>query len=300
MNRSTTFTKNLFDRDTLLHLRIPFSIYLFPVFWFGISQSLNIHAIDVFIVFIVLHLFIYPASNLYNSYMDKDTGSIGGLEHPPPIKRSMYYTSIIVDVAGLLICALTGWQNVLLVAGYIAFSKSYSWDGIRLKKYPLWGWLSVMFFQGGYTFMLSSMTAQRQVDMSWFTPANLEGMLIASLMLGGSYPLTQVYQHEEDGERGDYTISYKLGVKGTFIFSGIFFALSAIVCYHYFTTWRTLTDFLIFVACLSPLIIYFNWWFARVWKDPAEARYKYAMLMNKISAACMIVCFTIIMIKDSV
>jgi hypothetical protein len=77
----------LFDKDTILHLRIPFSIYLFPVFWFGISQSLNIHAIDVLIVGIVLHLFIYPASNLYNSYMDKDTGSIGGLEHPPPIKH---------------------------------------------------------------------------------------------------------------------------------------------------------------------------------------------------------------------
>src|SRR5579871_667568 len=81
----------IFDRDTVLHLRVPFSFYLLPVFCFGISQAATIHVTDTWIVFIALHLLIYPGSNVYNSYMDKDTGSIGGLEHPPPVTPKLYY-----------------------------------------------------------------------------------------------------------------------------------------------------------------------------------------------------------------
>ena len=287
---------SLADRDTLLHLRIPFSFFLMPVFWFGISQVPNIHATTTIIVFIALHLFIYPASNLYNSYMDEDTGAIGGLEHPPPVTRNMYYVSILVDVAGLLLCCIAGWQHALIMAGYIAFSKSYSWRGIRLKKMPVLGWLSVMFFQGGYTYMLGNMAAANDVSPGWFTPQTLEGMLIASLIIGGSYPLTQVYQHEEDGARGDFTISYRLGIKGTFLFTSIFFTAGALVSLHYFVTYFSLKHFLVFAACLSPVIGFFSWWFLKSARDPAHASFKNCMRMNKISAACMVICFTIILL----
>src|SRR5690606_21011987 len=119
--------RSVFDRDTILHLRIPFSFFLLPVFCFGISQSTHVHTINTFIVFVALHLFIYPGSNSYNSYMDKDTGSIGGLENPPPATRKLYYASIIFDTAGLLLMAIAGWQLFLLAGVYIIFSKAYSW-----------------------------------------------------------------------------------------------------------------------------------------------------------------------------
>jgi hypothetical protein len=289
-----SFFKGFTDRDTLLHLRVPFSYYLLPVFLVGISQASNIHAISLVVVFIAQHLFIYPASNIYNSYMDKDTGSIGGLEYPPPVTVQMYHVSIVLDGAGLLLCLIAGWQHALLMAGYIAFSKSYSWYGIRLKKYALWGWLSVMFFQGGYTFMQGHMATENFVSIAWFNAKNLECMLFASLIIGGSYPLTQVYQHGEDGERGDHTISYKLGVRGTFIFTSVFFAIGTLLAFHYFTTYYSIIHFLIFLGGLSPVAAYFSWWFLRVVKDPSQANYRYAMLMNKVSATCMIICFSII------
>src|SRR4051794_24500682 len=137
--------RSIFERDTILHLRIPFSYFLLPIFIFGISQASTIHLAQTIIVFIALHLFIYPGSNIYNSYMDKDTGSIGGLKNPPPVTKKLYYASIIFDTAGLLVCSLAGWQNMLIMAGYVAFSKAYSWYGIRLKKYTYLGWVSVMF-----------------------------------------------------------------------------------------------------------------------------------------------------------
>lgn len=300
MDNDNRLLHALRDKNTLLHLRVPFSFYLLPVFIFGISQALNIHAINLLIVLIAQHLFIYPGSNLYNSYMDKDTGSIGGLEHPPPVNKGMYYVSIIVDIAGLALCAFTGWRNVLVMAGYIGFSKAYSWYGIRLKKYPYLGWLSVMFFQGGYTYMQANMAAENMVSLSWFTPKNLECFLFASLIIGGSYPLTQIYQHEEDGERGDYTISYKLGIMGTFVFTSIFFSAGALVALHYFTKYYSLNHFLVFLGCLTPVVIYFTSWVLKSMKDPTKADYKHTMLMNKISAWCMVICFLIITVMNAV
>jgi 1,4-dihydroxy-2-naphthoate octaprenyltransferase len=69
-------------KSTLLHLRIPFSFFLMPVYWFALSQSSTLHTDKAVLVFILLHLLIYPASNAYNSFYDKDESSIGGLENP--------------------------------------------------------------------------------------------------------------------------------------------------------------------------------------------------------------------------
>jgi 1,4-dihydroxy-2-naphthoate octaprenyltransferase len=284
----------IFDRDTRIHLRLPFSYYLLPVYCFGLSQASPIYVFDTLIVFIALHIFIYPGSNIYNSYMDNDTGSIGGIKNPPPATPKLYYASIIFDLIGLLLCLLAGWQTVLLMLGYVGFSKAYSWHGIRFKKYTYGGWLSVAFFQGGYTFFLSNISAERSFGAEWFNAANIECMLAASVLIGGSYPLTQIYQHKQDSESGDMTISRKLGVKGTFIFSGLAFFSGAMILLHYFYTYYTLSQFYVFAICLSPVIIYFTNWFLKSLKDRSQVNYENTMMMNRISATCMIICFSII------
>ena len=247
-----------------------------------------------------MHLFIYPGSNIYNSYMDKDTGSIGGLEHPPPVTRKLYYASIICDLTGLALCALTGWRNMVLMALYVAFSKAYSWHGIRLKKYAYASWLVIAVFQGGYTFMLAKMVAENNTSSGWFTAQNVLGMIVASLLIGGSYPLTQIYQHKEDSSRGDKTISYRLGIKGTFIFTLVMFVVAAGLLFYYFQTYWTVLYFLIFSVCLAPVMIYFLYWFMITSRDKKNADYAHAMLMNKISAVCMVVCFSIIFVINNI
>ena len=291
---------NLFDRDTVLHLRIPFSFFLLPVFCFGISQSTSIYLYDTIVFFIALHLFIYPGSNIYNSYMDKDTGSIGGLKNPPPVTRKLYYASILMDIAGLVVCAVTGWRNMLLLAVYVAFSKAYSWHRIRLKKYAYISWLVIAFFQGGYTFMLANMVAEHNVHLSWFGTKNIICMVVATLLIGGSYPLTQIYQHKEDSSRGDYTISYRLGITGTFIFTLIMFVVSAGILLYYFSTYCSVVHFYIFTGCLAPVMVYYLYWFAKTMKDKGYADFAHVMVMNKISAVCMVVCFSIILVMNHV
>ena len=83
-------------KHTLILLRFPFSIYLLPVFLFAVSQSQQINGVKALFVFFILHLLIYPSSNGYNSYMDQDTDSIGGLENPPPSTRMLLYASLLL------------------------------------------------------------------------------------------------------------------------------------------------------------------------------------------------------------
>jgi 1,4-dihydroxy-2-naphthoate octaprenyltransferase len=138
-------------------MRLPFSYFLLPIFIFAVSQSSEIHLTNSIVIFIVLHLFIYPGSNMYNSYIDRDSGSIGALKNPPPVSDDLFYASIFLDSIGLLLMLFTDIRLLILMLVYVAVSKAYSWNKIRLKKYAVIGWLTVILFQGGYTFMLVSM-----------------------------------------------------------------------------------------------------------------------------------------------
>lgn len=283
-----------FDRDTLLHLRLPFSFFLLPVFCFAISQSVIINEWNTVIVFVVLHFFIYPGSNIYNSFMDKDKGSIGGLKNPPPVTKKMYYVSIIFDSVGLLLCFLISYKMVPLMLVYISISKAYSWKKIRLKKYAITGWLVVMLFQGGYTYLLVNMAAENLFSALWFNEKNIACMALASLLIGASYPLTQVYQHAEDHDRGDNTISYMLGIKGTFVFTGVLFLLACIFAFNYFKQFYTPIHFYTFILCLLPVICFYFYWLGKAWVDKRSANYINAMRMTFLSSTCMIICFSIL------
>jgi 1,4-dihydroxy-2-naphthoate polyprenyltransferase len=285
----------IFDRSTLLHLRLPFSFFLLPIFVFGISQAAeDINWVNTLIVFVSLHFFIYPGSNVYNSYMDKDSGSIGGLRHPPPVTEKLFYASILFDGIGLLLCLLINPVMLFMMIVFVGVSKAYSWKKIRLKKYGFTGWLVVMLFQGGYTFLLVNMVARNNFSFDWFTNKNIQSMLIASLLIGGYYPLTQIYQHDEDSSRGDYTISYKLGINGTFIFTGTLFIAACAVAWNYFNVFYSNRHFAIFILSLLPVIVYYFHWFVRTYRDKSLADYSHSMRITLISSCCMLICFTIL------
>lgn len=282
-------------RIVLIHLRIPFSFFLLPVFIFGLSQSTSIDFTNSLVIFIILHFLIYPASNAYNSFMDKDTGPIGLLKNPPPVNKDIYVASIFLDIAGLTLAFFININMFLLMLVYILISKSYSWSRIRLKKYPITGWIVVVLFQGGFTFLMVSMSAENNFTLSWFTGMKSEAILLSTLLIGAYYPLTQVYQHEEDAGRGDKTISYKLGIKGTFIFSAIMFIFSFLLSYHYFKQNFSSIHFFTFGMLLLPAIGYFIFWFMIILQNPAKADFRHTMIMTFISSICLLTGFLVLL-----
>lgn len=274
-------------KSTLLHLRIPFSFFLLPVFLLAFAVADKTLDFNFLLVFIILHLLVYPASNGYNSYFDKDEKSIGGLKNPPKVSKELYWVSLIFDLAALLLGFLISVEFVVMVFIYGLVSKAYSHPAVRLKKRPITGWLAAGLFQGYFTFLLSYIAlADVPLSETFQFSIQFPGIL-SSMLLLGSYPMTQVYQHEEDGKRGDMTMSRLLGILNTFHFTALCFAVSSGGFVYYFITYYTFWTGVIFLLVLSPVLIYFGMWYLRVRKDRANADFASTMRLNLISSAML-------------
>lgn len=287
-------------KNIILHLRIPFSLFLMPVFWFAVSQSQNPNWFITAGLFLVLHLLIYPASNAYNSYFDKDEGSIGGLENPPPVSLELFYVSWVLDFVAIIVAYfLGGWILSFALIIYSSISKAYSNDKIRLKKYPIISWLTVGFFQGAFTY-LTVIQAVNKIELSeiwqnkYLFPA-----ILSSLNLLGFYPMTQIYQHEEDARRGDMTMSRLLGIKGTFIFTASIFLFVTIGFFFYFqnTLIYNFPTFAIYLLVMSTVLIYFNLWFLKVLKNEKQADFHHTMRLNMLGSVCLNLFFILLLIS---
>lgn len=286
----------IFDNNTITLLRIPFSFFLMPVYFLALSQTpypwTDTKTIHCILIFIILHVFIYPASNGYNSYMDQDEGSIGGIESPPKATRNLFIASTVFDICGLMLSFWIGLKFFVGIVAYMLVSRAYSYKGIRLKKFPIIGFLSVIIFQGALTF-LNIYVGINQVDPLSVVNTNLlYPMMASSLMIGGVYPLTQIYQHKQDIEAGDITISYLLGYRGTFVFSICMFLVAGILLFVHFS----FVEFVLFQLFLLPVAYFFGSWMIKVWKNNSEANFNNTMKMNMLASICMNACFILLFI----
>lgn len=278
-------------KSTFLHLRFPFSFFLLPVFLFALAVTRSDQTFEVIWIFFILHFLIYPASNGYNSYFDKDEKSIGGLKEPPKTTLELYWWAMALDGLALVMGWVISWQFGVMLLIYGLVSKAYSHPAIRLKKMPVIGWLAAGIFQGYFTFLtvvlgLNDLGIGGLWEMQWQIPA-----VLSSLLLMGSYPMTQVYQHEEDSARGDRTISLRLGILGTFHFTGVFFFFSNMGFLNYFYCYFDWITAVAFQVSLLPVMGYFLSWYLKVRKDEHQANFEHTMRLNLISSLLLNVFF---------
>ncbi len=282
----------MLSASTIKLLRLPFAFFLSPLYFFALSQVPVIDWTDAILVFIILHLLIYPASNAYNSYMDRDTESIGGLEKPPPPSPQLYRVSIVLDLLAIGLGFMVDPWFGLLLPLYIGASKAYSYRGIRLKKYPVAGYLTVIIFQGAFTYWL---VWYGSAEVKAFAPFPWPGMAIAAFLIGGFYPLTQIYQHRQDLADGVRTISYILGYNGTFLFCALMYAVAWTLMAQFFILKGEQAKLLTVSIFFIPVIIYFIQWWLRVRKDQRYADFRHTMRMNWIAALCTNIAFLILL-----
>lgn len=281
--------------NNLKLLRFPYSLFLLPVYLFSYSQlPVQAQWQTVWLSFLVLHLLVYPASNGYNSYMDQDDTSIGCLKNPPKATKSLFYIASLMDFLAVCLSYLVSVYFALGVAIYILVSRAYSSRNIRIKKYPYLGFLTVTFFQGFWIYAVVYFGLQPYWvwDIMDFESVRLPGA-ICSALIAGSYPLTQVYQHEADAKDGVQTISMVLGIKGTFVFSALLFMVATLLFYIYLP----LDLFLVLPLFLSPVLIFFGYWMYLSFRDAAQANFKYSLYMNVLASLCMNAFYLYIMMR---
>lgn len=275
--------------STLQLLRFHFSLFLLPVYLFALGEAEQVNWSKAWILGFMLHGLVYPASNGYNSYMDRDETPIGGLAQPMQPTRQLFYVTVLMDaIAVIAAWIIFDWLVALGIFCYIMASRAYSWRGLRLKKYPVLGFAVVFIFQGGWIYALTqyAVANKEAPALSWML------MLTASLLIGALYPLTQVYQHEADLQDGVETISYRLGKRGSFVFSGVLFGLAALLLFILYRQQGRLNEFRLFLLITLPVVLFFVWWMRKVWQDGSQANFTNSLRMNLVATGCTILYFS--------
>lgn len=282
----------ILQQSTIQLLRFKFSYFLMPVFWFALSFVQKIDWSRALLIFFLLHFLLYPSSNGYNSFMDRDETSIGGVEHPQQPTRELFNVTIIMDIlAGCISFFISKWFGLAFIC-YIICSRLYSYRHIRLKRFPVPGYLTVILNQGALTFFM----VYHGSDKNLSTNIPWQGLVAASFLIGGFYPITQIYQHDADAKDGVTTISMLLGKRGTFIFCALMYTVAFGLLFVYFQQKHRLQDFMVLQIFFVPVIVFFFRWLYKVWRDSSLADFRHTMQMNTIASTCTNIAFITLLI----
>jgi len=263
--------------NTLLLLRFPFSFFLLPVSLFSLWFAQDVDTGTVALVFFIWHFLVYPSSNGYNSFHDRDSGPIGGLANPPMPDKNLLIVVNIMDALAIVLAAFVGFMFATFVVIYICFSRLYSYRGIRFKQYPIWGYLVVIFFQGSWVFTANTLIFSPFSDLSSGT--HWLGKGISMLLIATIYPITQIYQHDADRSDGVTTLSMLLGIKGTFIYCGGLFVTVHFLMFILAQQLNNMLVFNLFAGLMFPAELYFIWWFWASMKNKEAVNHRNTMFM---------------------
>jgi 1,4-dihydroxy-2-naphthoate octaprenyltransferase len=292
------FSQNhlLLKRSTIQLLRFPFSYFLMPVFWFALSFVHEVNWAKAALIFFLLHILLYPASNGYNSYMDRDEDSIGGIAKPLQPTQELFIVTVVMDiVASCLSFLVSAWFASAFIV-YIISSRLYSYRGIRLKQFPYIGYLVVVLNQGALTFFMVYHGTHQSATIE--VPIIL--LLAASFLIGGFYPITQVYQHAADKRDGVRTISIVLGKRGTFIFCALMYLAAFSLLFFYYKGQQQFGSFLVLQLFFIPVLVYFIGWVIKVWHNSDAADFRHTMQMNWLASTCTSLAFITLFIIQQI
>ncbi len=275
------------NRALLQHLRLPFSFLLLPVYLLALATAPAIQAGNTIGALLLIHFVLYPSSNAYNSLQDQDEGPIGGLEKPPPPPAALGPLTLFMDLAGTALALLISPLFAGCFLATIVLSRLYSYRGVRLKKYPFSGYFVVVLTQGALTYFMSF------VAISGSLPVDVPvlGMAVSTLLIGAFYPVSQVYQHEQDAKDGVHTLSALLGVRGTFGWCAILYGAAFALLGYWFTQAGWQQHLLLPAVAFGPVIYWFLKWALQCFKNPAAANFRNTMQMSWRAATCTNISF---------
>lgn len=198
-------------RAYLTLLRLPYQFQLGPIFGWGYLLAGGklrnwpevLHFATVFLIF---HIGAFGGLTALNSYYDQDSGPVGGLWEPPVPPSHLWLFAWGVQLGGLLVLLALNRQLMAVYGAILLLSLGYSHPRPRWKGHAWKSLITVAVGQGVLDFLAGGLTASHLI----MNPALWWGMIGATLTVAGFYPLTQLYQVEEDKARGDQTLAVVL------------------------------------------------------------------------------------------
>jgi len=196
----------------------------------------------------------------FNSAFDRDVGPVAYLDRPPVPPAHLATTMFLVMLFGVI----WGWFTVSpafggTVAGCLALSVLYSHSLTRWKGIPGLDLLvNILGYGAGTT--LGGMLVGSAMHPANFPPAGIFFIAGFGLLFGSLYPLTQIYQVQQDLQRGDRTMASALGVKAALAAAlALGIAASASLLAGILTT-ESGSFPVILVGGLSLWLVHLLWW----------------------------------------
>lgn len=143
-----------------------------------------------------------------NSAFDRDEGDIGYLKRPPPPPRALAAFSLGLMVLGQVVALLLPLSFIWAYAVCFLLSILYSVPPFRLKAVAGPDWLINMWGFGTLTPYAGWAATGLPI-----TPSGFLVVLAFCPLFAALYPLTQIYQFDEDRQRGDRTLALRLGMR---------------------------------------------------------------------------------------
>src|SRR5205814_330616 len=153
-------------------------------------------------------IFLNGGTLAINSVFDKDEGDIGYLNAPPPLPRHLLAFSVALLAGGQLLAFALPPAFQVAYAVCFLLSILYSVPPFRFKAVAGVDWVINMWGFGTLTPFATWAATGRPLDLG-------HGLILLAFcpLFAGLYPLTQLYQLDEDRRRGDRTLALLLGTR---------------------------------------------------------------------------------------
>ena len=155
-------------------------------------------------------IFLNGGTLAINSVFDRDEGDIGYLKAPPPLPPHLLGFSLTLLAGGQLLAFTLPPAFRLGYGVCFVLSLLYSVPPFRFKAVAGVDWLINMWGFGALTPFAAWAATGRTLDVG-------HALVLAAFcpLFAGLYPLTQLYQVEEDRRRGDRTLALLLGLRAS-------------------------------------------------------------------------------------
>jgi 4-hydroxybenzoate polyprenyltransferase len=204
--------------DYLLHLRpaewpiMAGHTLLGAVLALGLAGFLRREQMGAVLLGLVLWVVALNGGTLaINSAFDRDEGDVAYLRRPPPPPPGLFAFGLGLMVLGLVLAAvLLPLRFALLYTACLTMSVLYSVPPVRLKSVAGADWVINLVGFGALTPLAGW--------ASTGVPLTRWGLLLAigfGALFAALYPLTQLYQFDEDSRRGDRTFALAAGKKAS-------------------------------------------------------------------------------------
>jgi 4-hydroxybenzoate polyprenyltransferase len=269
-------------RDLLVHLRLHFQLLLAPIFLWGYFLAGGRPNRDFWLGFLAFHVFLYGGITAFNSYYDRDEGPVGGLVKPPPVTQALLPFSLLVQALGLILAAFVNLYFLVIYLIIFVMGLAYSHPRWRWKSRPLAGLATVALGQGILASLAGWVCAKP--NLTAVDSASWLGILAVTLITTGFYPLTQIYQIDEDRARGDWTFAVWVGPRGVFTFAIITQSLAAVLLVGVISWLLGLFDAVVVASFYGALLIGTIHWARSFDSTRVLSNYRRIMRINTLTS----------------